>query len=256
MDGSRSSRYVLILMKNLNFLILLYLSTVMAHSISGHIQENTALDFLAQVGTLPLAGWKLPVMALGLYVCCLMLLQVQSVNGPQLAVKVAAELVLSFCISFVTDVRRSINALRPDVLEKMDLEKALTQMMDEMRSSTNVEIVYTCTTGLGGFNEDEENVIYRIIQESITNAIRHGMADKICVNISRKYDTLDICVSDNGKGCGEIKKGFGLHHMEERLSMLQGSLSYRGDNGFIVDAHIPIRWGTEEKEDDKDIDCG
>ena len=54
-------------------------------------------------------------------------------------------------------------------------------------------------------------------------------------------------IKDNGTGCAEINKGFGLHHMEERLDMLHGSLNYNGNDGFIVEAKIPIRWGTEEK---------
>ncbi|MDE7311521.1 MAG: sensor histidine kinase [Eubacterium sp.] len=166
------------------------------------------------------------------------------------ATKVQLKAIAEVARQGATDVRRSIKALRPDALEKMDLEKALMQMMDEMRSSTNVEIVYECSAGLHVFNEDEENVIYRIVQETITNAIRHGRADRIIVRIGRKFDMLGIHIEDNGRGCNEIQKGFGLHHMEERLSMLQGSLKYSGENGFIVEAQIPIRWGMEEKKDD------
>ena len=104
-------------------------------------------------------------------------------------------------------------------------------------------------TRLNGLNKDEEDVISRIIQESITNAIRHGKADKIKVKIDRQYNMLNIHVEDNGVGCANVQKGFGLHHMEERLAMLKGSLSYCGDHGFIIDAGIPIRWGTEDEND-------
>lgn len=76
----------------------------------------------------------------------------------------------------MTDVRRSVKALRPDALEKLELSKALTEMIDETRRSTKTEILYTCNAALKGFNPDEEEIIYRIVQESITNAIRHGKA--------------------------------------------------------------------------------
>ncbi len=146
----------------------------------------------------------------------------------------------------MTDVRRSVRALRPDALEKLDLENALTQMIDEIQKATSAEIDYQCTTGLNCFNEDEEDIIYRITQESITNSIRHGKAKQIQINIDREYNTLKLRVEDNGIGCNNIQKGFGLHHMEERLNMLGGELKYNGEQGFTVEARIPIRWGSEE----------
>ena len=42
----------------------------------------------------------------------------------------------------------------------------------------------------------------------------------------------------------EVKEGFGLHHMRERLQMLGGTLSYDGSDGFVIDAALPVRWGT------------
>lgn len=142
-----------------------------------------------------------------------------------------------------------MKALRPDALETLDLKHALIRMMEETKRSTSVKILYEIGTKLKGFDKDEEDVIYRIVQESITNAIRHGKADQIWVRIDRDFNMLKIHIKDNGTGCDSIQKGFGLHHMEERLNMLHGSLSYNGADGFTVDAHIPIRWGTEEEND-------
>ncbi len=144
----------------------------------------------------------------------------------------------------VTDVRRSVKALRPDALEKFDLENAISRTINEICTATSAEIEYICEARLDCFTEDEEDVIYRIVQESITNAIRHGKADYIRISIRREQEMLKIGIKDNGIGCADIKKGFGLHHMEERLSMLNGSLSYDGRDGFEVKAAIPIRWGN------------
>ncbi len=149
----------------------------------------------------------------------------------------------------VKDVRRSVKALRPDTLETMDLKSALIQLLEETKRSTSVQIDYQIQAKLKDFNKDEEDIIYRIIQESITNAIRHGKAKKIWVQIEREYNILKIHVKDNGIGCSHIQKGFGLHHMKERLDMLNGTLSYHGEDGFTVDARIPIRWGTEGEND-------
>lgn len=161
------------------------------------------------------------------------------------AVKEQLTVIADVARNGMTDVRRSVKALRPDALEKMELEKALVQMMEESKRASNIEIDYCCTAPLTHFNKDEEEIIYRIVQESITNAIRHGKADKILIAISMEYNVINIWIKDNGIGCTHIEKGFGLHHMEERLSMLHGSLNCFDDNGFVLEASIPIRWGEE-----------
>ena len=166
------------------------------------------------------------------------------------ATKVQLNAIAEVARQGITDVRRSVKALRPDALEKLDLEKALTRTIEEIRLATNAEIKYECTTSLNCFNEDEEDIIYRIVQESITNSIRHGKANRILIHINREYNMLKIYIKDNGIGCKNVEKGFGLHHMEERLNMLQGNLKYSGEDGFTIEAYIPIRWGTEEKKND------
>ena len=145
----------------------------------------------------------------------------------------------------IIDVRHSVKALHPDALETMDLEDALVKLIDSSVRSTGVEIKYDFSTDLNHFNQDEEDVVYRIVQESITNAIRHGGATSIFVNIFLDAGNLNIIITDNGKGCDDIKPGFGLHHMKERLEMLGGVLEYSGTDGFIVHAVIPIRWGAD-----------
>lgn len=161
------------------------------------------------------------------------------------AVKEQLKVIADVARNGMTDVRRSVKALRPDALEKMELEKALVQMMEESKRASNIEIDYCCTAPLTHFNKDEEEIIYRIVQESITNAIRHGKADKILIAISMEYNVINIWIKDNGIGCTHIEKGFGLHHMEERLGMLHGSLNCFNNNGFVLEASIPIRWGEE-----------
>lgn len=143
----------------------------------------------------------------------------------------------------IKDVRRSVSALRPDVLEKKDLFEALQEMVENTRKSTGVEISFGCCAALDCFNQDEEDVIYRIVQEGTTNAIRHGKATRIDIKIERNFDALWIEIRDNGIGCSDVKKGFGIHHMEERLKMLNGTLEYNGDDGFWIQAQVPIRWG-------------
>ena len=116
----------------------------------------------------------------------------------------------------IVDVRHSVKALHPDALETMDLEDALHKLIDSTTRSTGVEITSSFDADLNHFNQDEEDVVYRVVQESITNAIRHGKASKIHIEIVRIDGDLHIVITDNGKGCTQIKPGFGLHHKERQ----------------------------------------
>lgn len=141
----------------------------------------------------------------------------------------------------MTDVRRSVKALRPDVLETLPFAEALEKMISEMVLSTRVHINYKNSADIGNLSDDEEDVIYRVIQESITNSIRHGRATEINISIVGEHGNIIIDISDNGIGCKKIKNGFGLSHMKERLDMLGGSLSVDGSEGFKVKAVLPLR---------------
>ena len=147
----------------------------------------------------------------------------------------------------ITDVRHSVNALRPDALETLDLEAAIRKLVEESESSTGVKIDLVFPEGLQDLDQDEEDVLYRIVQESITNAIRHGNATHIDVRIEREDNDLRIRIADNGKGCDDIQSGFGLHHMQERIDMLKGTLSYSGKDGFVIEAVVPVRVVSEEE---------
>lgn len=143
----------------------------------------------------------------------------------------------------IQDIRRSVNKLRPDALEHSNLEEALEILIEDTMKISDVSICYECKAPTLKFNADEEDMIYRVVQEGITNAIRHGKASRIIVNIQKENKWLILMIEDNGCGCEEIHTGFGLIHIEERIKMLNGNVSYDGRDGFRIVARIPIRWG-------------
>ena len=59
----------------------------------------------------------------------------------------------------------------------------------------------------------------------------------------QENDTLILIIEDDGIGCENIKPDFGLHHMQERIALLQGDIRFYGSNGFVILAEIPIREG-------------
>lgn len=86
-----------------------------------------------------------------------------------------------------------------------------------------------------------EKAVYRLVQEGMTNSLRHGMATEIMIYLWQDRDALRIIVRDNGKSSGDIKEGIGISGMRERAAALGGDLQVgpRPD-GFEVKARIPL----------------
>ena len=143
----------------------------------------------------------------------------------------------------IKDIRRSVNELRPDSLERLSLEVAIRKMVTEMSQVSDVKIYFETDEKHLKFDEDEENAIYRVIQEGITNAVRHGKANRIWITLKKVDGEIILVIRDDGIGAKEIKSGFGTKHMKERIEMLRGTVTFDGSNGFTVTARIPIRWG-------------
>lgn len=149
----------------------------------------------------------------------------------------------------LTDVRRSIKALRPDALERSSLPLALEELVENFRLTTSAQIAYSQEAKELNLDLDEEDTLYRVVQEGLTNAVRHGKADRIEIRITRNEDVISVVVRDNGTGCAKPEEGFGLRHMRERLEMLGGTMSYGnlsreakdGYTGFFVVVRLPVR---------------
>ena len=125
----------------------------------------------------------------------------------------------------ITDVRRSVKKLRPDDLERLPFQEALLEMTKDYSESSGMEITFDIFSWSDNLRQDQEDVIYRVLQESITYLL--------------------IAIADNGRGCDEVKQGFGLKHMRERLELLHGYIHYWSDEGFIVEAMIPLNRNEE-----------
>ncbi len=143
----------------------------------------------------------------------------------------------------ITDVRRSVRKLRPDDLERLSPQQALEQMVASFAAASGMEILFQRLEWPLNLREDEAEVIYRVVQEGITNANRHGHASRVTVDIHEEEERLNILIRDNGIGCQEIDAGFGLRHMKERLALLKGSLKCTGSEGFTIEASIPLNRG-------------
>ena len=88
--------------------------------------------------------------------------------------------------------------------------------------------------------ESLEGAIEKLITETMSTS-------KVSIEFKKVDIWLVIRIRDNGIGCKDIHKGFGLTHMKERVDMLHGTVTYSSNNGFQVVAKLPIRWRNEER---------
>ena len=113
-------------------------------------------------------------------------------------------------------------------------------MIDQFVESTGVQVIFVCHLRSLHFQVDEEETIYRIVQESMTNSV--AMETQIrSIFLLKDEDSLIIIIEDNGIGCSNVEEGFGLHHMKERVALLKGNIRFYGKQGFEVLVELPLR---------------
>lgn len=149
-------------------------------------------------------------------------------------------------------LQQILHHLRPIGLEEFGLRRSLQQLVDGWNQRGRDDTVFVLKAG-EGLDDLPDNInvsIYRIVQESITNAVRHGQPGLVTVTIGRSAAGLTLEISDDGQGSpapenrGDTKKsgGFGLLGMEERALALGGSLEIHpaDGTGTIVSVRLPL----------------
>jgi two-component system, NarL family, sensor histidine kinase UhpB len=146
-------------------------------------------------------------------------------------------------------LRGLIRQLRPVGLDELGLVAALENCVNEWRSrlpATQIEMV--CGSELDSLAESRALVLFRLVQEALTNVARHASATRVRIEIGRAASTpgIDISIADNGRGAdlGAHRSGLGLIGMRERVAALGGSIavsSSSGAVGFEVRAFLPLQ---------------
>lgn len=179
-------------------------------------------------------GHALAGMAVGVDACITMI-----DKNPQLA-KAQLKIISKAIRKGMKDVRNSLNKMRPDFLQQYRLKEAIEKMKEEISDVTDLKINLNYQIDETGFDTKIEDILFRVIQESITNSIRHGLATVVDIDIYKENNLLCLKIKDNGKGCKAINYGFGLKQMVERVSLIRGDINFYSENGFTTEIKIPL----------------
>jgi signal transduction histidine kinase len=139
------------------------------------------------------------------------------------------------CTQMIGDIRRICYGLYPPMLEQMGLCQSLNNLV-EYYKETGVDVSLTCCRESQSerYSPDVEIALYRIAQEAISNAIRHGQARKVAIRLFREEQQLLLCATGDGKGFDPREqegKGIGLRSMQERAYSVGGELDIRSRKG-------------------------
>ncbi|WP_432662919.1 sensor histidine kinase [Wukongibacter baidiensis] len=134
-------------------------------------------------------------------------------------------------------VRKVVETLRIEETKKET--NSIECLIDEFSNAAGIEIEFETIGELTKRHPNIDIALYRIVQESLTNAVRHGKATKVEVCITYKNEAIEFEIKDNGIGAKQIKEGYGIKGMKERITNLSGKVEFESGNGFIVKGYLP-----------------
>lgn len=171
------------------------------------------------------------------------LLEVSSITCKKDPVKTEEKLTeaLKAARDGLKELRRSIKGLEPETLQSNDIISSIKKMIEDFKPS-GMKIDFS-HDGMENFSYIVySKVIFRVCQEALTNSLRHGKAKNVNIILRSSGNKLSLFIFDDGCGCSQIKKGFGLSGMEQRVKDLGGTLVFGsdGESGFNIRMEIPL----------------
>ena len=145
----------------------------------------------------------------------------------------------------IRDVRGSLNKMRPGALENNTLKEALIKIIREYEAISNLEIHLRYEWDNIDLDIAKEDIVFRVIQESITNSVRHGHAKTIWIELLEE-ESYVMTIQDDGIGFDELHYGYGLKQMQERLMIIGGSVRFENRDGFYTHIEIPKIGGRHD----------
>ncbi len=144
------------------------------------------------------------------------------------------------------EVRSISRGLFPATLKQLGVTESIQQLLNDLDEETDMFFSVEIDDIDNEFNETETLNLYRFIQETVTNALKHAKAKTLIVNITKHKNSVDVLIKDNGVGFDNVasvkQHSLGLKTITERIRMLKGTLSIKSkkEEGTLVLAQIPI----------------
>lgn len=148
--------------------------------------------------------------------------------------------------SIIASLRRIAAGLRPPMLDDLGLAAALDWLAAEFRNRYGLVVIVQNTVEPLQFSAAASTAIFRVVQEALTNVIRHAEASRVRVEMRLEHPDCLLQIEDNGKGSTldntRNRQTFGLLGMQERVRQLKGKITFdtSSDDGFRIDIRLPV----------------
>jgi signal transduction histidine kinase len=149
-------------------------------------------------------------------------------------------------VSTLHDVRRLAVELRPKALDDFGLVPALERLAETFGEQTDVDVQVQAALGEERLEPEIETALYRIVQEALTNVVKHAHARTISVVLTKRGDSVTALIEDDGQGFDPSQAsgdGLGLLGMRERIALLRGRVAVESSegSGTTVVVEVPVR---------------
>jgi signal transduction histidine kinase len=142
--------------------------------------------------------------------------------------------------------RRIIENLRPSLLDHLGLASALQWYVEDTCKSANLECTLRIADNLERLPADLEIALYRLVQESVTNVLKHARAKRMDLTLERIAKGLRVVVADDGVGIADVESAkrasHGLAGMSHRIRSVRGTFDIRSEpgQGTRIDVFVPL----------------
>jgi signal transduction histidine kinase len=147
----------------------------------------------------------------------------------------------------IRSVRRISSELRPGILDDLGLIAAVEWQAEQFQMRTGILCQVRCPQECIPLTRNQGTSVFRIVQEALTNVLRHSSATRVDINIEHQSDCVFLSITDNGKGVTPEEKraqhSLGLAGMKERAHIAGGEMSIIGQagKGTTVTVRVPVR---------------
>lgn len=155
------------------------------------------------------------------------------------------EKTLAYIEESIVEIRRILLDLRPAMLDDLGLAAALEWLCREFETRyNNIRVDHEIDIDEGEVDEARRTVLYRVLQEALSNVAKHSSADRVTVSLIQHNGMAKLAVRDNGAGFDPRSnmEGIGLAGMRERIEAVSGKLLLQAKKGtgVLVRVEIPL----------------
>lgn len=154
---------------------------------------------------------------------------------------------IDFSKNGLGEIRNVLKELKPKDLSEYELIFGIENLINDFIELTNIDVKITYSKNKYGIKEDVSLVLYRAVQEFLSNSIKHGNATKISIFLNFEENELIVTMKDNGTGTDKFRMGMGLTSLRERVKEVNGSVHFESqiEKGFST--RISFKGGRSDE---------